>query len=99
MIVDVVESMLCNVTNDQIRVFPDLTTLVCLHVTNQELNECRLSGTVGAEDGYTRREGNLKGDVVQLLDRLSGVLESDFAPVNDWINFLLLEYKIRGLTS
>jgi hypothetical protein len=43
MVIDVVESVLGNVTNDQVGVLPDLTTLVGFHVTNKEFDESRLA--------------------------------------------------------
>jgi hypothetical protein len=69
MVIDVMESVLSDVTNDQVRVLPDFTTLVLLHLTDEELDECRLAGTVRSKDGNTRRKRNLEGDIVKLLDR------------------------------
>lgn len=81
--IDVVESVLGNVTDDQVRVLPDLTTAVGLGVTDEELDECRLSGTVGTEDSDTGRERHLEGDVVELLLRLCWVLEADLAHLDE----------------
>ena len=39
MVIDVVEGVLGNVTDDQVGVLPDLTTLVGFHVTDQEFDE------------------------------------------------------------
>lgn len=80
MAIDVVESVLGDVTDDQVRVLPDLTALVGLHVSCEELDEGRLSGTVGSEDGDTGREGDLERDVEQLLDGLGRVLEANLTP-------------------
>jgi len=79
MVINVVESVLGDVTNDQVGVLPDLTALVGLHVTNEELDEGRFAGSIGTEDGDTRRERDLESDVVQLLNGLGGVLESNLA--------------------
>jgi hypothetical protein len=79
MVIDVVESVLSDITNDQIRVFPDLTALVGFHVTNEELDESGLARSVGAEDGNTRRQRDLKCDIVELLNRLGGILEPNLA--------------------
>ena len=80
MVIDVVESVLGNVTNDQVGVLPDLTTLVRFHVTDQEFDESRLARTVRPKDSDTRGERHLKSDVVELLNLLRGVLETDLAP-------------------
>jgi hypothetical protein len=61
-------------------VLPDLTALVRLGVTDEELDERRLAGAVRAEDGDTGGERDLQGDVVQLLDVRGRVLEADLAP-------------------
>lgn len=79
-VIDVVESVLSDVTNDQVGVLPDLTALVRLHVTDEELDEGRLSGTVRTENGNTGRKGNLEGNIMELLDGRARVLEADFAP-------------------
>src|SRR5699024_11148084 len=73
-LVNVVEGVLGDVANDDVRVLPDVTALVLLEVANEELDERRLAGTVGAENGDTRRERDLERDVEQLLDRLRRVL-------------------------
>ena len=83
MVVDVVEGVLGDVADDQVGVLPDLTALVGLGVTDEELDERRLSGTVGTEDGDTGGERNLEGDVVELLDGLRGVLEADLAHLEE----------------
>ncbi len=80
MVIDVVESVLGDVTDDQVRMLPGLTAPVGLQVTDEELDESRLSGTVRSEDGNTGRQGDLKGDVVELLDIRCGVLEANLAP-------------------
>ena len=80
MVIDVVESVLGDVTNDQIRALPYFTTL---HMADEQLDESRLSGSVWSEDGNTRGERDLECDVVELLPRLSGILEADLAPENN----------------
>jgi hypothetical protein len=70
-------TVLGNVSDDQVGVLPDLSTLVGLSLSDEELDEGRLSGSVGSEDGDTRRERDLEGDVVELLGGRGGVLESD----------------------
>ena len=80
MIIDVVESVLGDVTDDQVGVLPDLTSLVGFHVTDEELDEGGFTGTVRTQDGNTGREGDLEGNVIELLDRLRWVLEADLTP-------------------
>lgn len=82
-VVDVVEGVLGDVSDDEVGVLPDLTTLVGLGLSDEELDEGRLSGSVGSEDGDTRREGDLERDVVELLDGRGGVLESDVAHLHE----------------
>lgn len=82
MVVDVVESVLGDITNDQVGVLPGLTTLVGFHVTNKEFDEGRLSRTVRSKDGDTGGERNLESDIVELLDGLCRVLEANFAPMD-----------------
>jgi hypothetical protein len=69
--------VLGNVSDDQVGVLPYLSTLVGLSLSDEKLDEGRLSGSVGSEDGDTGRERDLEGDVVELLGRGGGVLESD----------------------
>lgn len=90
MVIDMVESVLSDVADDQVRVLPDFSALVGLHVANEELDERGLSGTVGTENGNTGRERDLESDVVELLDGLSWVLESNLAPVEVEINAIYL---------
>lgn len=73
-VIDVVESVLGDVTDDQVGVLPDFT-LGGLSLTDKELDKGRLAGTVRTEDGDTGGEGDLEGDVVELLDLGGGVLE------------------------
>jgi hypothetical protein len=82
-LVNVVESVLGDVTNDEVGVLPDGTTLVGLSLAGKELDEGRLSGTVGTENGDTRRERNLEVDVVELLDGGTGVLERNVAHLEE----------------
>ena len=53
-VVNVVESVLGDVTNDQVRVLPDLTAQVGLSLTSEELNKGRFTGTVGTKNGNSR---------------------------------------------
>lgn len=76
------EGVLRDVADDQVRVLPDLTALVGLGVANEKLDEGGLAGTVRAENSDARGEGNLKGDVVELLHVRRGVLESNLAPAS-----------------
>ncbi|GFZ45382.1 LOW QUALITY PROTEIN: hypothetical protein JCM24511_03108 [Saitozyma sp. JCM 24511] len=76
-VVDVVEGVLGDVTNDQVGVLPDGTALVGLGLAGEQLDEGRLSGTVGTQNGHTRRERDLERDVVQLLDGRGRVLVRD----------------------
>jgi hypothetical protein len=82
-VVDVVESVLGNVSDDQVGVLPDLTTLVGLGLTDEELDEGRLSGSVGTENGDTGGEGDLEGDVVELGNGGGGVLETDVTHLHE----------------
>ena len=59
MAIDVVESMLGNVTNDQVGMLPDLTTLVDFHVTDEELDEGQLARTVMPKNSDTGGERHL----------------------------------------
>ena len=97
MVVDVVEGVLGDVADDQVGVLPDLATLVGLHVADEELDEGRLAGTVGTEDGDTGREGDLEGDVVELLDGLRGVLEADLAHLEKGLLLGLNTVQERGV--
>lgn len=74
-----VEGVLSDVADDQVGVLPDLTAAVGLGVTNEELDEGGLAGTVGTEDSDSRGKEDLEGDVVELLYGLRGVLEANLA--------------------
>jgi hypothetical protein len=80
MIIDVMEGVLGDVANNQIRMLPDFATFVGFHITNEELDERRLARSVRAKDGNARRQRDLESYVVKLLDSLRRVLESDLAP-------------------
>jgi len=77
-----VEGVLSDVADDQVRVLPGLSTLVGLHVADEELDKGRLARTVRSKNGDTGRQGDLERDIVELLDDLGRVLEADFAPEN-----------------
>ena len=79
MVVDVVEGVLSDITDDQIGVPPDFTTFVGFHVTDKQLDEGGFTRTVGTKDSDTGGQGNLESDVVELLNRLGGILEANFA--------------------
>ncbi len=64
-LVNVVESVLGDVTNDQVGVLPELTG-AGLSVTDNELDKGRLARTVGAENGDTRGERELDADALEL---------------------------------
>lgn len=98
MVVDVVESVLGDVADDQVRVLPDLTALVRLGLANEELDERRLARTVGSENGDTRRERNLQRDVVELLDGRGGVLEADLALRESQLSYLQKDSERTILT-
>src|SRR5438270_266923 len=74
-----VESVLGDITDDQVRMLPDFSTLVGFHLASEQLNECRLSGTVRPKNGNTRRKRDLECDIVELLDRRSRILEANLA--------------------
>jgi hypothetical protein len=94
-IIDVVEGMLGDITNDQVRVLPDFTPLVGLHIANQELDESRFTGTVGAKDSDTGRKRNLQSNVVELLLGLGRVLEADLTHLEQTL-FLGLDTLEEG---
>jgi hypothetical protein len=96
-LVDVMESVLSDVTDDQVGVLPDLTTLVGLGVTDQQLDEGGLAGTVGTEDGNTGRQGDLEGDIVELLGDGGGVLEADLAHLDQRLLLGLDTFEERGV--
>ena len=54
MMIDVMESMLSDIADDQVGVLPDLATLVGLHVTDEKLDESRFTGTVGTKHSDAR---------------------------------------------
>jgi hypothetical protein len=76
---------------------PDFATLVGLHVANEQLDEGRFARTVGSKDGDTGGQGNLEGDVVELLNRLGGVLEANFAHLQQTLLLGLDTLKQRGI--
>ena len=78
MLIDMVERVLGNVTNDQVGMLPDFTASVGFHLASEQFDKGGFTGTVWTENGNTRRERDLKGNVVELLDRLSGILETNF---------------------
>lgn len=87
MVIDVVEGVLSDVTDDQVGVLPDLTALVGLHITDEQLDEGRLAGTVGPENSDTGGKRDLESDVVKLLNGLRGVLESDLTHLQQRLLF------------
>jgi hypothetical protein len=94
-VVDVVEGVLSDVSDDKVGVLPDLTTLVGLGLSDKELDEGRLSRSVGSEDSDTGGEGNLERDVVELLDGRGGVLESNVTHLHERL-FLGLDSVEKG---
>lgn len=97
MVIDMVESVLSDVTDDQVGVLPDFTTLVGLHITDKELDEGRLSGTVGTKDSDTRRERDLESDIVELLNGLCWVLESNLTHLEQRFLLGLDALEKRGI--
>jgi len=97
MVVDVVEGVLSDVTDDQVGVPPDFTTLVGFHVTNEQLDEGGFTGTVGTKDCDTGGQRNLESDVVELLNRLGGVLEANFAHLQQTLLLGLDTIKQGGI--
>jgi hypothetical protein len=75
--INVVESVLGNIANDQVGMLPDFTALVGFCLANEKLDEGRFTRTVGTENGDTGREGDLEGNVVELGSGCSRVLEAD----------------------
>jgi hypothetical protein len=78
-VINVVESVLGNVTDDQVGVLPHGTTEVRLGLGGQDLDQSRFTGTVGTQDGDSGRKRDLERDVVQLLLRRSRVLERNIS--------------------
>lgn len=76
-------TVLCNVSDDQVGVLPDFSSLVRLGLSDEELDQGRLSRSVGSEDGDTGREGDLERDVVELGGRGGRVLESDVTHLHE----------------
>lgn len=76
-------TVLGDVADDQVGVLPDLTTLVGLGLSDKELDEGRLAGSVGAEDSDTGRKRDLEGHVVELLGGRGRVLESDVSHLHE----------------
>lgn len=82
-VVNVVESVLSDVTDDQVGVFPDFSSLVGFGLSDEKLDEGRFTGSVGSENGDTGRERDLERDVVKLLNGGSRVLESDVTHLHE----------------
>lgn len=76
-------TVLGDVSDNQVGVLPDLSSEVGLSLSYEELDEGRLSGSVGSEDGDTGRERDLERDVVELGSGGSRVLESDVAHLHE----------------
>jgi len=74
-----VKGMLSNVTDNHVWMPPNLAA-VRLQVTKNKLDKSRFSRTVGTENRNTRREGNLKGDIIELRMTRARILETDMAP-------------------
>lgn len=90
-------TVLSDVSNDQVGVLPDFSTLVRLGLSDEKLDEGTLSGSVGSEDGDTGREGDLKRDVVQLGRRGSGVLEPNVTHLHERLLLGLDSVEERGV--
>jgi hypothetical protein len=97
MVVNVVEGVLGDITNDQVGVPPDFATLVAFHVTNEQLDEGRFTRTVRSKDGDAGGQGNLECDVVELLNSLGGILEANFAHLQQTLLLGLDTLKQRGI--
>lgn len=82
-LLNVVERVLGDITDDKVGMLPDFTALVRLHVSDEELDEGRFTGSVRTKNSDTRREGDLKGDIVELLLSLGGILEADLAHLEE----------------
>jgi hypothetical protein len=96
-VINVVESVLGNVSDDQVRVLPDFSSLVGLGLSDEELDEGRLSGSVGSENGDTRRERDLERDVVELLDGRGRVLEGNVTHFHERLFLGLDTIEERGV--
>lgn len=53
-VINVVEGVLSNIADDQVRMLPDLTTLVGFHIADEKLDKCRFTRPVGSENRNTR---------------------------------------------
>ncbi len=97
-LVDVVESVLGDVTDDQVGVLPHLTR-AGLSVTDNKLDEGRLTRTVRAENGDTRGERELDGDTVELGSGGLRVLEDDVLHLDERLLLGLDTVERGGLGS
>jgi len=79
MLIDMVEGMLSNVTDNHVRMSPNLTA-VRLQVTKDKLDKSGFARTVGTENCNTRGEGDLKGDITKLRLTRARILEANMAP-------------------
>ena len=59
--------MLSDVSDDQVGVLPDFSSLVRLSLSDQKLDESRFSGSVRSENSDSRRERDLQRNVVDCV--------------------------------
>jgi hypothetical protein len=77
-----VESVLGNVGNTQVRMLPDLANLR-LKFTSQQLDQGGLTGTIGTDNSDTRGKRTLHGDISKLLFIGTRVLEVNVLHLQD----------------
>mmetsp|Transcript_1828 Transcript_1828/g.4233 ORF Transcript_1828/g.4233 Transcript_1828/m.4233 type:complete len:815 (+) Transcript_1828:652-3096(+) len=85
---NVVERMLCDVSDTGIRVLPDRTSLR-LDFSDKELDHGTLTGTVLANTGNTRAQRHLDTDVVESRLCVPGVRESTVAHLHEGLTLRL----------
>jgi len=95
-VIDVSESVLLNVGNTDVLVVVDFT-LGRDQLTSEDVDEGRLSGTVGTNDGNTGAERALEGALLNLGLGGTGVLEGDVANTDDGLSLGLDTLKETGL--
>lgn len=95
-VVDVGESVLLNVGNTNVLVGPNFTGCGD-KFTSEDVDDSRFSGTVGTDDGNTRTERALEGDVRDLGLACARVLEGHLVGTQDSLGLGLDTLEETGL--
>uniref|UniRef100_A0A098DMI5 Uncharacterized protein n=1 Tax=Gibberella zeae (strain ATCC MYA-4620 / CBS 123657 / FGSC 9075 / NRRL 31084 / PH-1) TaxID=229533 RepID=A0A098DMI5_GIBZE len=96
MVIDVSESVLLNVGDTDVLVLVDLT-LGRDKLTSEDVDQSRLAGTVGADNGNTRAQRALEGDVADLGLGGTRVLEGHVGGTENGLGLGLDTLKETGL--